>query len=67
MQITPAIHTRRSERQRLASHLAVTVSYLWVKALVSLVLGTLLGAGMMPTPRLSLPRLVRPPMRVPSG
>ena len=36
-------HTRYNERKRLASHLAATLSYLWVKTLVSIVLGTRLG------------------------
>jgi hypothetical protein len=66
VEFKPAIRTRRNERQRLASHLAATVSYLWVKGLLSLLLGTLLGAGMLPTPRANLPRLLRPPVRLPS-
>ena len=66
MEFNPAIRTRRNERQRLASHLAATVSYLWVTGLVSLVLGALRGAGMVSMPRINLARLVRPPIRVPS-
>jgi hypothetical protein len=61
-----AIRTRSSERQRLASHLAATVSYLWVKALLTVVFGAMLGAGMITAPRAGLPRPARPPLRVPS-
>ena len=38
-----AISTRRIEQNRLASHLTATVSWLWIKALLCLALGALLG------------------------
>ena len=56
MKISPLTRTRRSERQRLASHLAATVSYLWVRALLAIMFGIILGAGMIAAPRAVLPR-----------
>jgi len=62
-----SINTRQSERNRLAAHLAASVSYLWLKTLLAVMFGMMLGAGMIATPRLGLPRMVRPPpLRVPS-
>jgi hypothetical protein len=61
-----SMNTRQSERNRLAAHLVASVSYLWVKTLLTIMFGAILGAGIFTTPRVTLPRLVRPPMRVPS-
>jgi hypothetical protein len=47
-----SINTRQSERNRLAAHLAASVSYLWLKTLLAVMFGMMLGAGMIATPRL---------------
>lgn len=53
MNVQFPIRTRQSERNRLAAHLAATVSYLWVKALFSMTLGMLMGASLLTGPRTS--------------
>ena len=42
-----ALSTRQAESRRLASHLAATVSYLWIKSLLTIMLGALLGASLL--------------------
>ena len=62
-----SMNTRQSERNRLAAHLAASLSYLWLKTLLAVKFGMILGAGMITTPRVGLLRMVRPPpLRVPS-
>lgn len=59
------IRTRQSERDQLASHLAATISYLWFKALVSILLGSMLSVSMLAGTRTSLSRAVSRAARIP--
>jgi hypothetical protein len=42
-----AINTRQAEAKRLAAHLTATVSYLWIKSLLAILLSALLGTSLL--------------------
>lgn len=60
--------TRRTEQNRLASHLTATVSRLWIRALVALILGAVLGAVLLAQRARTAPQHPeRRAVRTPSG
>ena len=42
-----SLNTRQSEKQRLASHLTASLAGLWIRPLLAMTLGALLGTTMM--------------------
>jgi hypothetical protein len=42
------LNTRQFEQNRLAAHLAATIGWMWLHALILLVLGVVVGTAMVP-------------------